>query len=202
MNYLAHFQIAHSLAPNSEPAETAGLLIGALLGDFIKGPLKGDLPQHWETGIRLHRRIDALTDSHQLVSDCLGLLPPHYRRFGGIMLDVCFDHILSEHWASYHSEPLSEFNQRCYQTVLQEKTHYPAAAQRQIRILAEHDVLGQMSDWRVIERMLSRIGDRFKVATPLGECGPTLAANLPAIQKCFIALYPQLHQQLAHEFYP
>mgnify|MGYP003629303282 FL=1 len=68
MNYLAHFHLAQQLASrcglDERDAMQQGLLIGGLLGDFVKGPLRGNYPATWEVGIRLHRRIDALTDSH------------------------------------------------------------------------------------------------------------------------------------------
>ena len=55
MNYLAHFHLAARLA-SERGEEGDGLLIGALLGDYVKGPLRGDYPDDWEEGIRLHRR--------------------------------------------------------------------------------------------------------------------------------------------------
>ena len=50
MNYLAHFHLAWP-----DP----GLVVGGLEGDYYKGPLRGDLPGDIESGVRLHRAIDA-----------------------------------------------------------------------------------------------------------------------------------------------
>ena len=58
MNFLAHFHLAW-------PDE--GLIAGGLEGDYYKGPLRGDLPSGLEQGVRLHRAIDAYTDSHPRV---------------------------------------------------------------------------------------------------------------------------------------
>ena len=199
MNYLAHFLLAQQLAERCE-LDTKGLLIGGLLGDFVKGPLRGDYPNTWETGIRLHRRIDALTDSHPLVSDCLNALPTHYRRYGGIMLDVCFDHCLSLNWQAFHHQDLKAFNTQIYHSVLEYSNDYPSAAKRQIRVLADHDVLSHMGQWQTIEAMLGRIGQRVKRNNPLAVCGPELARILPLINQQFTALYPQLIAQLGDEF--
>ena len=57
MNYLAHLHLG-----GSQPAQ----LLGSLYGDFVKGPLNGRWPAQIEAAIRLHRRIDAFTDSHPL----------------------------------------------------------------------------------------------------------------------------------------
>jgi acyl carrier protein phosphodiesterase len=58
MNYLAHLHLG-----GQEP----DALLGSLYGDFVKGPLRGQWPAKVEAGIRLHRRIDAFTDSHAQV---------------------------------------------------------------------------------------------------------------------------------------
>ena len=201
MNYLAHFLIAQQLAQRCN-IEAQGLLVGGLLGDFVKGPLRGDYPSNWEIGIRLHRRIDALTDSHPLVAHCLEALPASYRRYGGIMLDVCFDHCLSVNWHDFHHQNLNLFTAQSYRSVLSCSDDYPNAAKRQIRFLAEYDVLGKMADWNNIEAMLGRIGQRVKRDNPLGSCGPELAGLLPLINRQFAALYPNLMAQLGDEFGP
>ncbi|MFT7404141.1 ACP phosphodiesterase [Zhongshania sp.] len=199
MNYLAHFHLAHQLASRTG-LDQQGLLIGGLLGDFVKGPLQGNYPAAWEIGIRLHRRIDALTDSHALVSNCLAILPTDYRRYGGIMLDVCFDHCLSLRWNELHASPIKSFTQDCYQHVLLNKGDYPRAAARQIHFLAEYDVLSKMDSWDNIEAMLARIAKRIPRENPLSYCGAELALRLPFIEQQFLSLYPALQEQLFEEF--
>ena len=53
MKYLAHFHLA---------GIDEGLISGALLGDFVKGPLRGDFDAAVERGISLHRNIDAFSE--------------------------------------------------------------------------------------------------------------------------------------------
>lgn len=201
MNYLAHFHLADAVATaTNQPAEA--LLIGGLLGDFVKGPLRGELPTDWETGIRLHRRIDALTDRHPLSQDCLGLLPTDYRRYGGIMLDLCFDYCLSRHWQRFHAASLSDFTAASYRQLLNQRQAYPRAAARQIQALARYDVLANMQDWQQLTAMLARIGQRLRRDNPLAECTPVLQAQLPEIEARFLQLYPALLSQLQEEFKP
>ena len=52
MNYLAHFHLA---------GEQPAMIKGALLGDFVKGPLRGQFDAATERGIELHRNIDAFS---------------------------------------------------------------------------------------------------------------------------------------------
>ena len=66
MNYLAHLHLG-----GQEPQQ----LLGSLYGDCVKGTFLGDFSAQAEEAIRLHRRIDAFTDSHPLVSRALGAIP-------------------------------------------------------------------------------------------------------------------------------
>ena len=69
MNYLAHFHLSHG---NDD------WMTGALLGDFVKGPLKGERSKALEQGILLHRKIDAFTDRHPQLNATQQLFDPMY----------------------------------------------------------------------------------------------------------------------------
>ena len=58
LNHLAHFM----LAPAGDAAR-----MGTLLGDFVRGADLTAWPAEVEQAIRLHRRIDAFTDTHPTV---------------------------------------------------------------------------------------------------------------------------------------
>ena len=93
MNYLAHLLLS---GPDRD------MQVGGLLGDFVKGPLKGELPTRVEQGIRLHRHIDTLTDGHPAFMAATRRLPGEWRRYRGILLDIYFDHLLACRWGHYH----------------------------------------------------------------------------------------------------
>ena len=74
MNFLAHFQLAW-------PDE--GLVLGALEGDYYKGPLGSELPNGLARGVRLHRAIDAYTDNHAAVAELRRGFPSGLLRYAG-----------------------------------------------------------------------------------------------------------------------
>ncbi|MBT5331438.1 MAG: hypothetical protein HOL48_06645 [Porticoccaceae bacterium] len=78
MNFLGHLALAW---PNEN------LMIGGFLGDFVKGPLKGEYPVEIEQGIALHRRIDARSDSHPAMQNLKRSLPKNWTRYAGIRAD-------------------------------------------------------------------------------------------------------------------
>ncbi|EED30917.1 putative acyl carrier protein phosphodiesterase [gamma proteobacterium NOR5-3] len=93
MNYLAHALLAEPYAHS---------LIGNIAGDLVKGPLaKHDLHPRVADGVRRHRRVDSLTDSHNSYLALKGRFPQGQRRYAGLVLDVLFDHYLVRHWQRY-----------------------------------------------------------------------------------------------------
>ena len=71
MNFLAHCALADD-ASNSWPTGEdmrQGLLAGAILADFGKGPVPKSMPNALQTGIRLHRRIDAFSNQQATIRE-------------------------------------------------------------------------------------------------------------------------------------
>lgn len=83
MNYLAHLYLA------KDSTET---MIGGILGDFVKGGAKDQYPHKIKKGIELHRKIDSYTDSHPRTRASRRLYRSPWRRFAGIIVDLCNDH--------------------------------------------------------------------------------------------------------------
>lgn len=115
MNFLAHLLLAED-----NPASR----IGNLLGDFTRGSmdeLAMQYPPEVVRGIRMHRAVDAYTDSHPSFIASRKLLNPERRKFAGIIVDLILDHFLSRHWSHYHPTPLDQFCQQVYR----EMQHHP-----------------------------------------------------------------------------
>ena len=133
MNYLAHLHLG-----GPHPSD----MLGSLYGDFVKGPLTGRWPANIEAGIRLHRQIDAFTDSHPVVLQAKQRFPSERRRYAGILIDLFFDHCLAMHWHKYADESLSIFTERVYQTLKQEETRLPGKLALIAPRMAAQDWLG------------------------------------------------------------
>lgn len=183
MNYLAHFHLARA---HDE------WIVGALLGDFIKGPLRGEYPPQLEQGIRLHRRVDALSDGHPARQRFARELPAEYRRYAAIVQDVCSDYWLSRNWQRFEAAPLTQFAARVYALLEQYGGMLPAPAARMARRLVEHDVLGIYDRWGTVAASLERIGSRLRRANPLHRAGVELQPYLASGEQVFLEFYPEL----------
>ncbi|WP_299497245.1 ACP phosphodiesterase [uncultured Shewanella sp.] len=104
MNFLSHLH----LADNSHTSLAANLA-----GDFAKGNIE-KYPKHLQQGLWLHRQIDQLTDSHELVKELLAHFPKQHRRVAPILIDLCFDHMLAKYWQEYHHQTLNDFAHKAY----------------------------------------------------------------------------------------
>ncbi len=185
MNYLAHFHLSYG-----DP----DLQLGALLGDFIKGPLTGKYPQAIEQGIILHRKIDAYTDRHQSLQQLHRQFQPQFRRFAGIMTDVVFDHLLALHWQQFHHQSLAQFSAEVYQ-LLSDDHDMPAAARRQADVLINYDVFAKYQHWGAVEGTLLRISQRMKRDNPLTIATEELEQHFTQVEQVFLRFYPELQQE-------
>lgn len=184
MNYLAHLHLG-----GPQPAD----LLGSLYGDFVKGPLQGRWPADIEAAIRLHRRIDAFTDSYPRVCQARARFPEARRRYAGILLDVFFDHCLACHWNDYAQEPLPAFTARVY-ALLAGEAQLPGRLAGLAPRMAQQDWLGSYRDFAVLERVL--LGMQRRLSRPEGLAGALdeLERLYWPLSDDFRVFYPQLQE--------
>ena len=170
------------------------LLVGALEGDFHKGPLRGDLPAGLEAGIALHRAIDAFTDAHYSVETIRARFPAPLRRYAGILIDLSFDHFLTRNWTQYSDVPLAHFNAKIYSLLQQHSALLSPKAKRLALRLQQYDVLGLYHRWEAVPDSAARIGERFRRGNPLRNTHDQLLPLVTDLQQAFDDFYPDLIQ--------
>ncbi|WP_107851625.1 acyl carrier protein phosphodiesterase [Oceanimonas marisflavi] len=189
MNYLAHLHLA-------DISNTS--LAGALLGEYARGTVDTTLPQRLQTGIVLHRRIDSFTDAHPLHAARVRALPPPFRRFGGIITDMMFDHCLARHWPRFHPLPLETFVQQAH-AELQPDRHWPEAMVLLVTRMQQSGLLLHYREFDGIITALTRIDRRFKRPTPLPYCRPLLEKHYTGFEQAFLVFYPELQHYVLRQ---
>jgi acyl carrier protein phosphodiesterase len=81
-------------------------MLGNFLGDFVKGSSFEHLPDHIQSGVRLHRAVDSFTDAHPIIQNLRTAFPTDLRRMSGVIIDIYFDHLLCTHWQRFNSQAL------------------------------------------------------------------------------------------------
>ena len=183
VNYLGHLYLA-----GSDP----DMQVGGLLGDFVKGPLRGDYPPRIEAGIRLHRRIDVLCDSLPATRQLLEVFPTPWRRYGGVVIDVVFDHLLARRWDDFHPQPLGDFCQTFYRVLAGHRDLLPERAQAFCDRAPSLHWLESYRDPAQIPRVLAHIGQRLRRPLPLEQAWramqPFAASFEPGFREVMAAL--------------
>jgi len=165
--------------------------VGALLGDFVKGPLVGRHSPTVEEGIRLHRHIDGFTDRNACVKQCQQVFDPRFRRYAGIMTDVVFDHFLSTHWHQFHRQPLATFSADVFHS-LDNSTELTDPARQLADGLRRHDVFQRYQQWPMVASALISISKRLRAANPLAGAGDELLQHYDQLEQAFFEFYPEL----------
>jgi len=183
VNFLAHF---HCAWPNT------GLIAGGLEGDYCKGPLRGALHADIEAGVKLHRAIDAFTDTHPVVVALRREFPDDLRRYAGILIDISFDHFLTKHWSRYSAMSLEAFTLRVYQVLDEHMALLSVDCQKMAARLQQYDVLNRYGDWSAVAATATRVGERFRRGNPLLHVQQSLDPLEKTLESAFLTFYPQL----------
>jgi acyl carrier protein phosphodiesterase len=188
MNWLAHLLL-------SEP--TPAFRVGNLLPDLVPaGDLKR-LPREFQRGIRRHVQIDAFTDAHPVVRRSILLVSPGYRRFGGILTDMFYDHFLACDWHRYSEATLEDFSSTIYSSFESLREQLPPAAFIRLQQIKAADLLCSYRHVHGIRRALDGIGCRLRRPVALGESIAELELHYDALHADFTEFFAELRDFIA-----
>jgi|SRR5699024_5627952 len=181
MNLLAHLYLA-------ERTQTSAA--GQILGDMVKGRLDDRYNADIMQGIHLHRRIDSFTDQHPVTAQLRRQFAPPLRRYGGILVDIGFDHCLARRWHDYSNQPLPQF---AAAVVARARQTWPHNGPMPAQHLAGLDqVIAAYDDPTGLQRALASVSNRLQRTNPLAQALPALLQRMPAIGAGFEAFFPAL----------
>lgn len=188
MNWLAHLY----LSPPG-PAHR----MGNLLPDLVPAGSLAALPEELQPGIALHRSIDAFTDRHPVMRRSIQRLPAEWRRYGGILCDVFYDHLLARDWARYSTVPLAEFAREVYAGFDEWLPFIPEPAAHRLRLMREGDLLGSYQSIAGIAAALERISLRLRRPVALAGAAHILEQESDAFTADFREFFPALEEHAA-----
>jgi len=183
MNYLAHLYLAED-SPES--------LLGSIMGDFVKGSIGNRYPLKIKRGIELHRKIDTYTDSHPTTRVSRNLYSPARRRFAGIIVDLCYDHLLYRHWSEFSDVALDQFISRIYDILMAHRTALPARLATMIPVMIREDWLGSYQDLMGVEKSLSRLSGRVRNGDRLLGAIEEIKLHYRSLEANFLIFFPDL----------
>ncbi|PWC26243.1 MULTISPECIES: ACP phosphodiesterase [Brenneria] len=184
MNFLAHLHLA-ALADSSP--------LGNLMADFVRGNPQDSYPADIVAGIRLHRRVDSLTDSLPEVKQARRRFSADYRRVAPITLDVLWDHFLARHWQRLEPRiSLSSFVSQAQGQITPHLAQTPDRFQHLNRYLWSERWLERYAELPFIADVLHRMSIRRpKLAALSGSFGD-IEQNYAQFETLFWQFYPRM----------
>lgn len=190
MNYLAHLFLAE---------ENDDAKLGALLGDFVKGTIIDRYSEKTEREIQIHRKIDFYTDNHPIVKDAKKLLSVEKRKYGNILLDVFYDHMLAQKWQDYSKISLENFTKQIYSILLRNMDLLPDKLRDIVPIMIEQNWLTSYQEFIGFEMAITRISRRLRQENSLMECVAEIETNYSSVALSFDNFFPQLMDYVKQE---
>jgi len=168
-----------------------------MLGDFVAPREIAAFPPEIRAGIAMHQRVDAFSDDHPVFATSRRRFQPPYRRYGGILVDVAYDHFLAKHWDDYSPEmDLPAFAQRAYVVLHEHQAILPGRLQRMLPHMAGDDWLCSYRELESIGWALRGIARRFRHETPLPTAMAALLENYDGLESDFRRFFPELVEAL------
>jgi acyl carrier protein phosphodiesterase len=158
MNFLAH-----ALLAGDDPA----LVVGGVVGDWIKGPLPGRLPPDLARGVALHRAIDSHAETHPAFRRSRARVSPARRRYAGVLVDIFYDHLLARDWAALHHQPFADYRHAVYGAVAARVADLPEHSHYALRLMAGEDWFHGYARIDGIADVLARMSRRARRPNPL-----------------------------------
>ena len=169
MNFLAHSVLA---------GDDTQVVLGSLIGDFVKGVLRADqLPKQVLLGVRLHRRVDAFSNQLPQLTQSVARLPDSLRRYAPPCIDVLADHFLAQQLNDEQAE-FSNYREWLYELALGEGVQHAPGCRAFFARAQDTDLFGQYAQWSVCARTIEHVCSRMP-PTALGvELGPTMSHEI------------------------
>jgi acyl carrier protein phosphodiesterase len=186
VNLLAHLALA---ATDTEHRA------GAVLADFRKGADLSDLPARIREGVQHHRRVDGFTDRHPVVQRSIARLGGRWGWFGGILIDVYYDHLLAQAWTG----DLPAFVREVAPALSLAAQHAEPGAVPFLTAFAQNDGLLRYATFEGIEATLAGLSRRIRERIPnraidLVPALSELEAERLLFERDFAEFWPELQR--------
>lgn len=174
MNWLGHLWLT--------PPTPHGWL-GALLGDFTRGPV----PEHWPVALReavvLHRQLDTLCARHAAFRSSRLRIGEQHGHYRSVLVDVFWDHVLAAQWPRFagdhpDSGALDAFVARVHAGLDAVRDEMPPELAQVYPRLRDQAWLLSYRELAGIEVALRRMRRRLRRDHPLEDAVRDLAADV------------------------
>ncbi|MFK7949880.1 MAG: ACP phosphodiesterase [Saprospiraceae bacterium] len=186
MNYLAHAYLSFG---NEQ------LLVGNLMGDFVKGRKQFEkYPKSIQEGIVLHRHIDFYSDNHLILKQSIKRLKPTQQRYAPVVVDIFYDYFLANNWSMFSEQSLNDFALETYTHLERNFEIMPKRSSRIFKKMISHNwLVGYQQETRIeyaFQRLATRVSNKHNMLKAIDD----LRQHKEALNNDFIKFFPELIQ--------
>ncbi|MGA9574696.1 MAG: ACP phosphodiesterase [Lysobacterales bacterium] len=188
MNFLAHLCLANG---------DSGLMLGGLIGDFVRGwRAVRAYPEPIRQGIVLHRYIDKCTDRSPVIKYLRPQFPREFRRYAGIVIDLAFDHELAINWWRYMPGSLERFDVEIRDLLRDNGQWVPEKLTDFMHYADEHGLFSAYREESAVLHALAGIGTRLSRPNPLHRVAEVWPELAPEFKPAFRQFFPQIQSEV------
>lgn len=187
MNYLAHALLS--------PADPH-ILMGNLWGDLLKPRDFENLEKKIVSGVMIHRKIDAFTDSHDKVVTLMKLLRPFQGKYTPVVADVLMDFMLSKYWKNFHKRPIEKFCHEKYKTVKKHLHLIPERLHPRIQRMLENQWLESCKNRQRMQSTLHMLSLRAAFENKIPQAMQPYDLHTAKMDELFLAFFEELRSHI------
>ena len=185
MNFLAH---AHLSGDNDD------LLFGNFIADAVKGNGLIKFPEDIQNGIRIHRKIDSFTDTHEIFKQTLDRIRKHFGKFAGIVVDIYYDHFLAHNWHKFSQQDLPAYSDHVYKILEDRYDFLPDRTRMMLPFLTSQNWLLAYANFNGLNSVFQGMDRRTGLKSGMANAVPVLMENYEGIKDDFFRYYPLLEE--------
>lgn len=183
LNYLAHILLSGS---------DMRVAVGNFIGDGVKGRIPETYSKEIYTGLRLHRFIDSMADTHPVNQVGRESMYPTFGHYAGVAQDMFHDHFLALHWDDYAELSIEVHLNSFYATADEHIAIFPEHQRQFLEGVRAGNWLINYRDVDGMGRAFGGLSKRIKRDNPLAQGGEYLKENYSSLESCFKSFFPLL----------
>lgn len=183
MNFLAHLYLSK---------EIEDIMVGNFIADSIKGKAYQNFRPGIQHGILLHRKIDQITDQHRITKELSALFKEKYQRYSGIVVDIFYDHFLSQNWDKFSETSIIQFINKSYNVLLKNFSILPPKVKSFLPLMIAQNRLLSYTKIEGLRKALERMSKYTSLPDASNFAIETLTENFNLFNERFIIFFNEL----------
>ncbi|MBC7650488.1 MAG: DUF479 domain-containing protein [Deinococcales bacterium] len=190
MNYLAHAYLSFTIPD---------ILVGNMISDFVKGKKQYEYSIAIQKGIKLHRAIDAFTDTHVITKHVKQYLYPAVGTYAGAFIDVAYDHFLATDLLAFKTESdLQQLATNTYQTLNSFSNILPEPFAKMLPYMQQQNWLYNYQYLWGIKKSFEGVAKRAQYLANSDNCFKLFEEHYIQIHQCYQLFFPELKNMVTN----